>query len=128
MQQHTEDGVAVDTTRDATDEINVWYANPTTGGTFGFGLPLPVSIPPQIAAGNLVRVDGPDGAPQAFALPESTADGSGSADFDPEDDPILHPCAECGTVAVKVGGAWTEHCAAHQPKPTGKPGGARAGK
>jgi len=127
MQQQTEDGVVVDTARDATDEIDVWCAHRETGGVFGFGLPLPVSIPPQIANGNLVRVD-PDGAPQAFALPESTADGSGSADFDSDDDPILHPCGECGTVAVKIGGAWTEHCGAHQPKPTGKPGGARAGK
>lgn len=118
MQQ--QDGQVVDASGDATDEIDVWYGNPATGGVFGFGLPLPVSIPPQIANGNLVRMDGPDGAPQAFALPDPMADGSGGADLDPEDDPVLHPCAECGTVAIKVRGKWTEHCKPHQPKPAGK--------
>lgn len=121
MQQH--DGQAIDTSRDATGDIDVWYGNPETGGVFGFSLPLPPSIPPQIAKGSLVRVDGPDSdIPQEVPPLDPMADGASGGSTGDEDDPILHPCQECGNVAVKVDGAWTEHCGRHQPKPGVKRG------
>lgn len=127
MQQQPQDGVAVDTSRDATDEIDVWYAHRETGGTFGFSLPLPKAVVPQVANGNLVRIDGPDGTPEAFSPPESMADGTGGEDIDPADDPILHPCLDCGDLAVKADGVWTDQCAKHTPKPTAAPAGAKRG-
>lgn len=108
-------------TDDAPDlGIEVWYQNPETGGTFGFGLPLPPSIPPQIAAGRLRECAGPDGgwvAPDSAAA-VSEADGDGAAD--PEQEAVLYPCQDCGKVAAKdTDGFYTDHCEKHTPKPTG---------
>jgi hypothetical protein len=63
------------------DELS-YYENPETGGTFGFGEPLPAFIADQIRAGMLRRCDPP--ADAASALPETElvpkADGTGEDD------------------------------------------------
>lgn len=102
----------------ATADIDVWYQNPETGDTFGFGLPLPPAIPPQIKAGRLVQCAFPDGhEPPAPPVPEADRSGSAGPDDD-SDDPLLYPCIECGTTALKgKDGQYTDHCRAHTAKP-----------
>lgn len=98
--------------------IEVWYQNPDVGGVFGFGLPLPGQILPQIKAGNLVRCAGPDGGIRDSAVAVVEADDDGAAD--PGQEAVLYPCQDCGEVAAKDdNGFFTDHCAKHTPKPTG---------
>lgn len=98
--------------------IDVWYQNVDTGQTFGFGLPLPKQIPPQIKQGNLVRCTGPEGNPHDSAATVLEADEDGAAD--PEQDAALYPCETCGDVAVKdADGFYTDYCVKHAPKPSG---------
>lgn len=101
-------------TADTDHGIDIWYRNPNTGLEFGFGLPLPEAIATQVRSGALVacRPDTP-GLSSPNALEAAGADGDGTGD----DEAILHPCLDCGDTAVRVDGEWTEHCAAHQPKP-----------
>lgn len=98
--------------------IDVWYENPDTGGTFGFGLPLPKQVLPQIKAGNLVRCAGATGSgTRDSAVAVSEADGDGAAD--PGQEAVLYPCEDCGEAAAKDdAGFFTEHCAKHTPKPS----------
>lgn len=101
--------------------IDVWYEHAETGGVFGFGLPLPKQVIPQIKNGNLKRVAGPDGTPPDSAAAVLEADEDGAAD--PVDDPALFPCQECGDVAAKdADGFYTDHCAKHTPKTTSRRG------
>lgn len=96
-------------------DIEVWYENPNTGGVFGYGLPLPKQILPQIKAGNLVRCAGPDGSGSLdSAAVVSEADGDGAAD--PGQEAVLYPCQDCGEVAAKdKNGYYTDYCTAHTP-------------
>jgi hypothetical protein len=111
--------MADDSTPDAfvslgSDEIDVWFLNPNTGGIFGFGLPLPEAIAAQVRAGTLIACAGPDshGLPPSFVLEAAGTDDDGTG----EDEAILHPCLECGDTAARVDGEWLEHCATHAPK------------
>lgn len=97
-------------------DIDVWYQNPDTGGEFGFSLPLPPAVIPQIANGTLVPAPSPDGHELPLSpSKEADLDGGGGTG---DDDPVLYPCVDCGTVAVKgPDGEYTDHCAKHTPKP-----------
>lgn len=111
----------IDTVDTPDTGIEVWYQNPDVGGVFGFGLPLPGQILPQIKAGNLVRCAGPDGSIRDSAVAVVEADDDGAAD--PVQEAVLYPCGECGEVAAKdADGFYTDHCAKHMPKPTGRRG------
>jgi len=111
----TEATTVVDDTPDL--GIEVWYENVQTGGMFGFGLPLPKQILPQIKNGNLKRVAGPAGTPTNSAVAVLEADEDGAADSG--EDPAMFPCEECGETAAKdADGFYTDHCAKHTPKPT----------
>lgn len=101
-------------------EIDVWYRNETSGAVLGFGLPLPAAIAKQVAAKVLTPCS-PEGTPETSAPPVKEADLTGGTDLDDEDEPALYPCLECGETAVKgPDGFYTDHCAAHTPKPTGR--------
>lgn len=103
----------------SSDGIDVWYRNETTGGVFGFGLPLPAEIAKQVAAKVLTPCS-PEGTPETSAPPVKEADLTGGTDPDDEDEPSLYPCLNCGETAVKdAAGFYTDHCAKHTPKPTG---------
>lgn len=107
------------------DGIDVWYRNPNTGLTFGFGLPLPEAIAIQVRSGALVAC-GPDdpGLLSPSALEAAGTDGDGTGD----DEAILHPCLDCGDTAVRDdGGEWTERCGRHTAKTT-KPATTRRAK
>lgn len=98
----------------SSDEIDVWYRNESTGGVFGFGLPLPAEIAKQVAAKVLTPCS-PEGT-ETSVPPVKEADLTGGTDPD-EDEPALYPCEECGDVAVKnAEGFFTDFCAKHTPK------------
>lgn len=93
-----------------------WYQNPETAVEFVFDSPLPPGVPYQIDAGRLVEITDPHG-PRTSSLPGREADPAGGED--PDDDPGLYPCLDCGDTAVKdAEGFYTDHCAKHTPKPT----------
>lgn len=104
----------------SSDDIDVWYRNETTGGVFGFGLPLPAEIAKQVAAKVLTRCS-PEGMPETSVPPVKEADLTGGTDPEGEDEPGLYPCLDCGETAVKdADGFYTDHCAKHTSKPAGR--------
>ncbi|QOR55775.1 MAG: hypothetical protein YHS30scaffold324_7 [Catenulispora phage 69_17] len=102
----------------SSEEIDVWYRHETSGGVFGFSLPLPDAIDAQVRAKVLVPCS-PEGAPETSASPVQEADLTGGTGLE-EDEPGLYPCMECGETAAKdADGFYTDYCAKHTPKPAG---------
>ena len=88
-------------------DIEVWYTNPDTGGMFGFGYPLPEAIAEQVRAGKLWPCD-PDGHQLPPPTQEADLTGGGT---DPIEEAVLHPCADCGEVAMRgLDGEYLELC------------------
>jgi len=110
----------------SSEDIDVWYCNETTGGVFGFSLPLLPEIEKQVAAKVLTPCS-PKGIPETSAPPVKEADLTGGTGLDDEDEPGLYPCMECGETAAKDGeGFFTDYCAKHTPKATtGRGAGAK---
>jgi len=89
--------------------IQVWYRNPSTGGLFGFGLPLPEAIAEQVRAGALIQCD-PDAPELPPPAQEADLTGGGTG----LEEAVLHPCGTCGEVAVLgADGEYTDRCAKH---------------
>jgi N-methylhydantoinase B/oxoprolinase/acetone carboxylase alpha subunit len=107
------------------DSIDVWYRHETSGGVFGFSLPLLPAIAAQVRAKVLTPCS-PEGVPETSAPPAQVADLTGGTGLEDEDEPALYPCLDCGETAVKGSdGFYTEHCAQYTPKPAATGRGAR---